>query len=307
MTQTDSAAEPFGPSSLHGIVGACLTPFTADGKVDFKALEKEIDFLAGHADAITIAAVEASEYKMLSEEDREQLLREGARMVGGRVGLILGASSPRINNVADLAEIAATENADCIQVLAPSRPWGGEPTRSELFSYFERVQEVSPLPVVAYHNPASGADPSVETWGSICELPGVSALKESSRDISKIGRMIETVQMTGYVDYLTTMQPLLSTLILGGAGATMPPPGTLIGARVVDAFRSGDLEQARRWQRTFSVFPARWSRYGLPPVMKSAMRHFGIDIGDPMSPFSPVTEEDHAQIGDFLRASGVLD
>lgn len=87
----------------------------------------------------------------------------------------------------------------------------------------------------------------------------------------------------------------------------MPPPGTLIGARVVDAFRSGDLEQARRWQRTFSVFPARWSRYGLPPVMKSAMRHFGIDIGDPMSPFSPVTEEDHAQIGDFLRASGVLD
>ncbi len=41
--------------------------------------------------------------------------------------------------------------------------------------------------------------------------------------------------------------------------------------------------------------------------MKSAMKHFGIDLGDPVPPFKPVTPRDHAQIGEFLRQIGLLD
>ncbi len=40
--------------------------------------------------------------------------------------------------------------------------------------------------------------------------------------------------------------------------------------------------------------------------MKSAMRHFGINLGDPARPYSPVTPRDHAQIGQFLRQIGIL-
>jgi 4-hydroxy-tetrahydrodipicolinate synthase len=292
---------------LRGIVAACLTPFGADGKVDYAALEREIEFLVPHADAITIAAVEASEYSMLDLDDRKQLLREGVRIVGGRRPVVVGASSPRVRTVAELAELAADENADYIQVLAPGRPWGGEPHPGELLAYFEEVQSVSPLPIVAYHNPASGADPTIETWIRLSELPGVRAVKESSRDISKIGRMIEGVQASGNAAYLTTMQPLMTTLLQGGAGGTMPPPGTRIGARVIAALRAGDLDQARAWQRIFNVFPARWSGYGLPPVMKSAMRHFGVDVGDPHPPFQAVSDEDHIAIGRYLKASGAFD
>lgn len=297
---------PAGPR-LRGIVAACLTPFDADGKVDYVALGRQIEFLIPDADAITIAAVEASEYSVLSPEDRRELLRQGARMVDGRLPVVLGASSPRMATVAVLAELAADERADYIQVLAPHRPWGGEPNAAELISYFEAVQSISPLPIVAYHNPACGADPSIETWIRLSELQGVSAIKESSRDISKIGRMIEGVEAPGNAAYLTTMQPLLATLLLGGAGGTMPPPGTRIGARVVAAVRAGDFDGARAWQRVFNEFPARWSRYGLPPVMKSAMTHFGVDIGDPHPPFQAVSKQDHLAIGEYLEAAGVFD
>jgi 4-hydroxy-tetrahydrodipicolinate synthase len=296
-----------GEPRLGGIVAACLTPFDASGKVSWDALEREIEFLVSHADAITIAAVEASEYSMLTFEERTELLRRGARLVGGRVPVILGASSPRLDTVAELAGIAAEEGAGFVQVLAPLRPWGGEPHPDELLEYFGSVARVSPLPIVAYHNPACGADPSVETWIRVSQIPAVRALKESSRDISKIGRMIEGVDASGNAAYLTTMQPLLHTLLLGGSGGTMPPPGSVIGARVVAAFRDGDLDSARAWQRIFNLLPARWARYGLPPVMKSAMRHFGVDIGDPLPPFGAVSKADDALIGEFLAAAGVLD
>jgi len=44
----------------------------------------------------------------------------------------------------------------------------------------------------------------------------------------------------------------------------------------------------------------------LPPVMKSAMKHFGVDIGNPARPYAPVSPRDHAQIGQFLRQVGLI-
>jgi hypothetical protein len=54
------------------------------------------------------------------------------------------------------------------------------------------------------------------------------------------------------------------------------------------------------------LFPGKWAAYGLPPVMKSAMKHFGVDIGNPCRPYAPVSPRDHEQIGQFLRQVGLL-
>lgn len=299
--------QPPSLPSIHGIIGACLTPFDQDGKVDYHALEKEIDFIVEDADAISIAAVEAAEYTVLSLEERKELMRRATEMVGKRIPVILGASHPAHVKVIELAEYCASVDADMVQVLMPLRPWGGQPAMQELVDYFSEVAMASPLPIVAYHNPGPGADPNMENTIQLSTIFNVSVFKESSRDIIKITRMIEEIELSGNARYFTTMQPLLMTLMMGGSGATMPPPGTRIGAQVVKAFREGDQKRAQYWQRFYSMFPAKWAAYGLPPIMKSAMKHFGLDLGDPVPPFKPVTPRDHAQIGEFLRKIGLLE
>lgn len=291
---------------IKGIIGACLTPFGEDERVHYKALEREIDFIVADCDAISIAAVEAAEYTMLSREERKELLRIATEMVNKRKPVILGVSSPSPREVIELAEYAATVGGDFVQVLMPLRPWGGQPTIAELMEFYTQVASASPLPVVAYHNPGPGADPPQDAFVRISEINNIRYFKESSRDITKISRLIEQIDLAGKGYYFTTMQPLLATLMMGGSGATMPPPGTRIGAQVVRAFRAGDIEQAKYWQRYFALFPGKWAAYGLPPVMKSAMKHFGVDIGDPSRPYSPVSPRDHAQIGQFLRQVGLL-
>ena len=57
----------------------------------------------------------------------------------------------------------------------------------------------------------------------------------------------------------------------------------------------------------FSLFPGKWAAYGLPPVMKSSMKHLGIDLGDPAKPYSPVTPQDHSEIGQFFSQIGLLE
>jgi 4-hydroxy-tetrahydrodipicolinate synthase len=291
---------------IKGIIGACLTPWGEDERVNYEALKREIDFLAVDCDAISIAAVEAAEYTMLSREDRMELLRIGAEMVDKRVPVLLGCSSPSPREVIELAEYAAKVGGDMAQVLMPLRPWGGQPTIAELMEFFTQVASASPLPIVVYHNPGPGADPPNDAFVKISEISNVRYFKESSRDVTKISRLIEQIDLAGKGYYFTTMQPLLVTLMMGGSGATMPPPGTRIGAQVVKAFRAGDLERARFWQRCFALFPGKWAAYGLPPVMKSALKHFGCDIGEPARPYAPVSPRDHAQIGQFLRQVGLL-
>jgi 4-hydroxy-tetrahydrodipicolinate synthase len=291
--------------TFSGIIGACLTPFNGDGKVNLKALAREIDFIVADADAISIGAVEAAEYTMLAPAERKALLRRGAELVAKRKPLILGISSPTVRGSLDLAEVAASAGADYVQVLMPLRPWGGQPTVAELVQYFVEIADHTPLPMVAYHNPGPGADPSIEALVRLSEIDQVHCFKESSRDITKITRLIELIDRSGNARYFTTMQPLLMTLLMGGSGGTMPPPGTRIGAEVVRAFRAGDLEKARDWQRCYSTFPGKWASYGLPPVMKAAMRHLGIDLGRPHAPYAAVSPDHDTEIGEFLRSAGL--
>jgi 4-hydroxy-tetrahydrodipicolinate synthase len=292
---------------VQGIMGACLTPFDEGGRIDYAALERELEFMIPDCDAITVGAVEAAEYTMLTVAERKELMRRATEIIDGRVPVILGASAPAIRMVLEFAETAAEVGGDLIQILMPIRPWGGQPTMSELYEYFAQIAAESPLPIVAYHNPACGGDPPVDAWVELAQLFGVHYFKESSRNIIKIGRLIEEVDLAGHARYFTTMQPLLVTLMMGGSGGTMPPPGTRIGAQVVAAFREGDLERARIWQRLYGIFPAKWSAYGLAPVMKASLRHFGVDIGDPAVPYRPVSVEDDARIGQFFRETGLVD
>ncbi len=293
-------------STLNGIIGACLTPFSNDGAVDYRALEAELEFLVRDVDAITIGAVEAAEYTLLSMPERKELMRSAVQIVAGRVPVIVGVSAPAVRDAVALARHAAECGAQAVQSLMPSRPWGGEPSTRELLSYFSMLADECELPMVAYHNPAAGADPPISAWIELADLPSVQVFKESSRDITKIMRLIEYIDRAGRARYFTTMQPLLPTLLLGGSGATMPPPATRIGACVVRAARAGDVATAVRWQRIFSMFPSAWSRYGLVPVMKAAMAEFGVDIGKPGAPYLPMSKEHHQELAEFLRLSGVL-
>src|SRR5918999_1232049 len=291
---------------IKGIIGACLTPFDDNDRIDYRALEREVEFLVSDCDAVTVAAVEAAEYTMLSREERKELLKIATEIVDHRLPVILGCSSPSPKEVIELAEYSARVGGDFVQVLMPLRPWGGQPTIAELMEFYTQVASASPLPVTCYHNPGPGADPPQDAFVKISEISNIRYFKESSRDITKISRLIEQIELAGKGHYFTTMQPLLVTLMMGGSGATMPPPGTRIGAEVVRAFRLGDIERAKAWQRCFALFPGKWSAYGLPPVMKSAMKHFGVDIGDPCRPYAPVSPRDHEQIGQFLRQVGLI-
>ena len=146
---------------------------------------------------------------------------------------------------------------------------------------------------------------SVADTIALARLPAVTLIKESSRDLARVSRLIVEVDRAGHARYFTTMQMLLATLQLGGSGATMPPPGSEIARHIIDAFVAKDHERAAALQLEFALFPSKWMHRGLAPVMKAAMNLIGVPVGDPYPPYAPLTSEETHALAALLRTGAL--
>jgi 4-hydroxy-tetrahydrodipicolinate synthase len=290
-----------------GIIAAALTPFTPERRLDVAALERQIDYVIDEcrAAAVSIGAVETAEYTVLAPADRRELIRRGVAAVRRRVPCIVGVSHPHLPTALELIELAEACGADAVQALAPQRPWGGAPATAEVVGYFEELLRHTRLPLVVYLNPGPGAELPIATCVELAKLDGVAYFKESSRDLRRVGRLLEEIDRAGHARYYTTMEMLLITLLLGGPGATMPPPAVRLGEELCAAFAAGDYARAAELQRRFALFPARWIHYGLTPLMKFAMRHVGVDVGEPAPPYQGLSPADRAAVAAELTRIGL--
>jgi 4-hydroxy-tetrahydrodipicolinate synthase len=286
-----------------GLIVAPLTPFTAELTVDDAALKRQIDYIVDdcRATMVVAAGVETQEYTYLSFEERKTLIRSTIELVDGRVPVMVGVSHASFKTAIALAHYAEKLGAAALQVLAPLRPFAGPPTQADLIAYFETIGRESKLPITLYLNPGPGADVSVLDTIALARLPQVQVIKESSRDLARVSRLIVEIDRAGHARYFTTMQMLLATLELGGSGATMPPPGCEIARNVIDAFLAKDYERAAGIQLQFALFPAKWMHRGLAPVMKAAMNLVGIPAGEPYPPYAPLSREEMAALAATLR------
>jgi 4-hydroxy-tetrahydrodipicolinate synthase len=288
-----------------GLIVAPLTPFTRDLAIDDAALARQIDYVIESARPafIVAAGVEAQEYTYLSLEERKALIRRTIELVNGRAKVMVGISHPSFRTAIALAQFAEELGAAAVQMLAPLRAHGGPPTDRDLLAYFEAVGRETGLPITLYLNAGPGADVSIPATIAIAKLDKVTAIKESSRDLARVSRLIVEIDHAGHAKYYTTMQMLLASIQLGGAGATMPPPGAEIARHVIDAFVAGEHARAAEYQLQFALFPARWMHRGLTPTMKAAMRIIGVPVGDPYPPYAALDGDEVKALEAFLKAT----
>ncbi|MCU5772443.1 dihydrodipicolinate synthase family protein [Erwiniaceae bacterium BAC15a-03b] len=282
-----------------------LTPFDAQLRIDETLLQHQVNYVVEQCDATLViaAGVEAQEYSCLTLEQRKWLIAKTIEFVDGRRPVVAGISHPSFKVALELADYAGAQGAQAVQILAPLRPFGGAPATGDLVNYFTHITRETSLPVMLYLNAGPGADVSLEATIELARLDGIHYIKESSRDLSRVSRLIQQIDKAGLAHYYTTMQMLLITLELGGSGATMPPPAAALGRKLINAWQQGDMALARHLQSQFALFPAQWMKYGLTPVMKAAMQWLGVTAGEPYPPYASLSAQDREVLENYLRTT----
>ncbi|MGE8554966.1 MAG: dihydrodipicolinate synthase family protein [Chryseobacterium jejuense] len=208
----------------EGIYPAVLTPFTKEGKIDFEmfAINTEAQIKAGVHGIILAGTL--GEASVLETEEKFELLQYAKKITTGRIPVILNLSENTTQNAVNFAQKAKELGADGLMLLPPMRY---KADSREVVEYFKAVATATDLPILIYNNPVDyGIYVTLEMFDELIEHPTIQAVKESTRDLANVTRMInrfgKRIKILGGVDTIC-----LETLLLGADGLV---------AGLVDAF-----------------------------------------------------------------------
>lgn len=170
-----------------GVFPALLTPFTADDKLDLDMYEKNLaaQLKAGvHGIIIGGSLGEAS---TITEKEKEELTEFSVEYLNGRIPVIVNIAESTTRDAIRQTANAGKWGADGIMLLPPMRYKTDD---RETIAYFKAVAASTELPIMIYNNPVDyKIDTRPDMFEELVECKNITALKESSRDVTNLTRM----------------------------------------------------------------------------------------------------------------------
>ena len=167
-----------------------ITPFTADGRVDYEALGRMIDYvIEGGADYI-VALGTTAETPTLYIQERAVVAMFIANQIRHRVPLVIGVGGNSTSEVLDQLREFDLRGADAILSVTP---YYNKPSQEGLYQHFKVVSEHSPLPIILYNIAGrTGVNMTAETTLRIAaDFPNIIGIKEASGNIGQIQEIID--------------------------------------------------------------------------------------------------------------------
>lgn len=177
-------------NKFRGLGIALITPFKADGSIDFDALDRLVEYqIKGGADFLCIMGTTA-ETPTLSRDEKRLLKEHLVERVAGRVPLLMGCGG---NNTAAIVDELKTEDWTGIDGILSVCPYYNKPSQEGLYQHFATIAQASPLPVVLYNVPGrTGVNMNAETTLRLArDFENIVAIKEASGFIPQMDDIIK--------------------------------------------------------------------------------------------------------------------
>lgn len=191
------------------------TKFTAEGKLDLPAFQKNIEAqIEAGIDGLIIGG-SLGESSTLTWQERITLLKAGLETADGRIPVLLNIAEGATHNAVQLAQMGQENGAAGLMVLPPMMY---KPTDAETVDYFRSVALNTDLPILIYNNPVDyKINVTLDMFEELLKLDNIQAVKESTRDVSNVTRFInrfgDRLKILCGVDTLA-----LECLLLGADG-----------------------------------------------------------------------------------------
>ena len=164
--------------ALTGVVPIAPTPFAADGDLDLEGMRRVLDCMIDQGvDGICILA-NYSEQFLLTDHERDILLKLSLEHVRGRVPVVVTCSHYSTRIAAARAKAAADAGAAMLMLMPPYHGASLRADEKGMLEHFQRIAEAARLPIMVQDAPLSGVALSVPFLTRLArEVPLVSYFK----------------------------------------------------------------------------------------------------------------------------------
>lgn len=171
-----------------GVYPALFTPFKKDDTIDFEMFEKNLvaQIEAGIDGAVLGGSL--GEASTLTKEEIKSLITCAKEIAGEKIPIIVNIAEQATKEAIKVAADFEKIGADGLMLLPPMRYRADE---QETVEYFKAVAAATTLSIMVYNNPHDyKIEVTLAMFEELSVVSNIRAVKESTRDISNVTRMI---------------------------------------------------------------------------------------------------------------------
>ena len=288
--------------TLQGTITAMVTPFNADGSVDYGCLKAFVDWQCVSGVEGICAVGTSGESPTLSHEEHHRVVEKTVEYAARRVTVIAGTGANSTAEALSLTRAAIAAGADAsLQVT----PYYNKPNPEGLYRHFAAVADLG-LPVVLYNVPGrSGREIPLATVARLAAHEKVVAIKEAAGSVERVSAIKNLVP-----DFtvLSGDDSLTLPMIAVGAAGVVSVASNVIPKEMGEFVRTalaGRMSEARALHaKYYNLFHDLFIDVN-PVMVKEALAMTGRVRNVFRLPLCETTEANRAQMRATLSALGL--
>lgn len=163
---------------FKGLGVAMVTPFNADGSIDYLGLERLTNHLVDGGVNYLVVMGTTGENPTINNEEQQAILQKVIEINARRLPIVFGIGG---NSTAAVVERLKSENLEGVDGILCVSPYYNKPSQEGIYQHYKAVSDATPLPVIMYNVPGrTGSLVVAETTLRIAQLPNIVCTKEAS-------------------------------------------------------------------------------------------------------------------------------
>src|SRR6195256_2254192 len=285
------------------LLTAMLTPFSADGSVDYEAAEKlAVMLTADGSDGVVVAGT-TGEAPTLSDDEKIELVKAVKKAIPNK-SVVAGTGSNDTHHSVKLSGRAMQAGADALLAVVP---YYNKPPQEGMYQHFKAISEVGPTIMYNIQGRTS-VNMTAATTLRCAELPGIIGVKEASGDLDQIG-LVCAGRPDGFTVWSGDDSWTLPLLAVGGQGVICVV-SHIAGRsmkKMIDAYSKGDNDAARKIHLgLLPVIKTLMTTAANPVPIKTALNAMGFAAGPFRLPLVALTDEQLQSVMKTVRDAGDL-
>ncbi|GAB0151854.1 MULTISPECIES: 4-hydroxy-tetrahydrodipicolinate synthase [Marinobacterium] len=290
---------------IRGSIVALVTPMTANGDIDWPALDKIVDFHLDKGTDAIVAVGTTGESPTLDYDEHLDVIRAIINRVGGRIPVIAGTGANSTQEAIELTERAAKAGADACLLVTP---YYNKPTQEGLYQHFKAIAEAVDIPQILYNVPGRTAcDMLPDTVLRLSQIDNIVGIKEATGDLDRARELINKVP-TDFAVYSGDDATAIELILMGGQG-NISVTANVAPTEMAELCRfglQGDTKAARELQAKLMPLHKNLFVEANPIPVKWAMTEMKLIDSGIRLPLTILSEQYHELVRNSLRESGII-
>ena len=263
-------------NKFHGTGVALVTPFKADGSVDYDGLKNLINYLIDGKVEYLVSLGTTGEASTLTKDEKKKIWEFTAEINNGRLPLVAGIGGNDTLSVAK--DIKGFDIAGYDAILSAS-PYYNKPTQEGVYQHYKYLSESSNLPIFLYNVPGrTGSNMTAETTCRLAnDCRNIIGMKEASGSFDQFNQIMRDKPKEFLL--ISGDDPVALPMISLGAVGVISVIGNALPKQLSDMIRlclQGEYTTALPLHLNLIEFTRLMFAEGNPAGAKAALKQFGV-------------------------------